>query len=91
MATATTTLRPFRRDARSFKNDRNEQVEYFEVHAIDQDGNYVVVRAGKKEPLATLEVGKTVEFEGEVRAPIKIEAALMRPLRDQSDESNGTW
>lgn len=91
MANATTVLRPFRRDSRSFKNDRGEQVEYFEVHAIDEDGKYVVVRAGKKEPLAALEVGKVVEFQGEVRAPIRVEVTLMRPEREQSDEANGTW
>lgn len=90
MATATTTLRPFRRDYRTFKNRTGEQVEYYEVHAIDAAGGYVIVRAGTRAPLEGLEVGKTIEFTGEVRAPKSIEVNLMRPLRDDADIDNGT-
>lgn len=84
-------LTAFRRDFRSFVSKDGETVEYYEVHAIDGDNNYVVVRSAKIDGLEDLEVGKQVEFNGIMRSPIEVQVQLMKPATAESSSSVSNW
>lgn len=88
MANAVTNLRPVSRRRVEFKSKTTgDQVVYFEVTGIDDEGSVVVVRSGDMEKVKHLEVGKVHAFEGEVRGPTTVAATLMRPVGEPQESS----
>src|SRR5690606_13665659 len=88
MANAVSNIRPFKRERVEFKSKTTgEQVVYFQVTALDDEGGLVVIRSGDVDKVKHLETGKTHAFEGEVRGPTQVAGILMRPVGEPQESS----